>query len=391
MEVSSVETIPVEVPVRGRDEQLGIAPYVTGTSLEDLPEALSFEEALDAETTSLKAARKLLIRLETTDGTVGWGELKVPSMELGQTIIEELIEPELVGRHLNSKEAFVAEFDSFNSRFYVDLTAYLGVVEMAMWDAHGKALGKPVYELIGGAETDEVPVAFCLGLLSPEDSAKHAQQALDAGFSVLKTKGSRYWKTDVRRIKAIHDAVDGELELRLDPNQLWSIEDAVRVGAALEDAGIYIQYLEQPIRIDSAGTMKRLRQRLQTPIAVNEDAYFKRNIYQLGREDAIDAAVIDTIPAGGILGIKRLAGLAREMGISLAHHSNFDLGIKNAAKLHVWTSTPNFNLPIDSVYYALEGDVLNQRLEVSNGRMQLPSDPGLARVNSDRVDQYRID
>jgi L-alanine-DL-glutamate epimerase-like enolase superfamily enzyme len=391
MQVTGVETIPVEVPVKRHGEPYGIAPYVGGNRLRELPDSLSFEEALEANEEATESGKKLLVRLETDEGVTGWGEVKVPTMRTGQTLIEELVEPEVVGRSVWEMEGLVDTFASFSTMYYTDVTSYVGAVEMAMWDALGKHLGKPVHQLVGGKTRDTVPVAFCLGLLTPEESREYARFALEEGFSVLKTKGSRYWRTDVERIEAMHDEVDGRLEFRLDPNQLWQFEDAVRVGAMLEDAGIYLQYMEQPIRVDSFGTLKRLRQRLKTPIAVNEDAYFQRNLSMAASQDAVDAAVVDLVPAHGILGLKRLAGVASDFGISLAHHSNFDLGIKNAAKLHTIATTPAVNLPIDTVYYAYEDYILENPLEIEDGRFVVPDEPGLAAVDESKVEQYRLD
>lgn len=391
MKITGLETIPVEVPVKRQGEPYGIAPYVGGNRLRELPESLSFAEALEANEEATEAGKKLLIKLQTTEDIVGWGELKVPTMRTGRTLIEELIEPEVVGRSVWEMEALVDRFESFSTMYYTDLTSYVGAVEMAMWDALGKHLDRPVHQLIGGKTRDTIPVAFCLGLLSPEESREYAQFALDEGYSVLKTKGSRYWQTDVERIKAMHDEVDGQLEFRLDPNQLWGLEDAVRVGAELEDAGIYLQYLEQPIRIDSFGSLKRLRQRLKTPIAVNEDAYFQHNLSMIAAQDAVDAAVVDLVPARGILGLKRLAGIADDFGISLAHHSNFDLGIKNAAKLHTAATTPAINLPIDTVYNTYEDYLLEDPLKIEDGAFVVPDSPGLAAVDEAKVEEYRID
>jgi len=391
MQITGLETIPVSVPVKRHGEPYGIAPYVGGNRLAGLPDSLSFEEALAANEESTDAGKKLLIKLETDEGINGWGEVKVPTMRTGRVLVEELIKPEVVGRDVSKVEGLVDEFDGFSTMYYTDVTSYIGGVEMAMWDAHGKQLGKPVYELIGGKCRESVEITFCLGLMTPEESREYARFALDEGFSVLKTKGSRYWKADVERIKAMHDDVDGQLEFRIDPNQLWSFENAVRVGSALQDAGVRLQFMEQPIRVDSFGALKTLRQRLTTPIAINEDAYFQRNLAQAAATDAIDAAVVDLVPAKGILGLKRLAGIASEFGVSLTHHTNFDLGIKNAAKLHTIATTPAFNMPIDSVYYAYEDYILENPLEITDGRLVVPDEPGLAAVNEAKVEEYRID
>ena len=391
MQVTRIETIPVEVPVKRHGEEYGVAPYVGGNRLRNLPDSLSFEEALEANEAATEAGKKLLIRLETDEGVTGWGEVKVPTMRVGRTFIEEVVEPEVVGRSIWEMEGLVDAFKSFSSLYYTDVTSYVGAVEMAMWDALGKHLDRPIHQLLGGKTRDTVPVAFCLGLRPADESREYARFALEEGFSVLKTKGSRYWQTDVERVKAMHDEVDGQLEFRLDPNQLWQFEDAVRVGAMLEDAGIYLQYMEQPIRVDSFGSLKRLRQRLKTPIAINEDAYFQRNLSMATAQDAVDAAVVDLVPACGLLGLKRLAGIASDFGISLAHHSSFDLGIKNAAKLHVAATTPAVNLPLDTVYYAYEDYILENPLTIEEGRFAVPDEPGLATVNEEKVEQHRID
>lgn len=391
MEIIDIETVPVEIPVKRRGKKYGIAPYVGGSRLRDLPDSLSFEEALEANQTATEAGKKLLVKLETDEGITGWGEMKVPTMRTDRVLIEELVAPEVVGRSIWEMESVVDAFGSFSTMYYTDVTSYVGGVEMAMWDALGKHLGKPVHQLIGGKCRDSVEVAFCLGLLTAEESREYARFALEQGFSVLKTKASRYWQADVNRVKAMHEEVDGHLEFRVDPNQLWSFEDAVRVGAILEDEGIYLQYMEQPIRIDSFGALKSLRNRLRTPIAINEDAYFLRSLSSAAAMDAIDAAVVDLVPAQGILGLKRLAGIAADFGISLAHHSSFDLGIKNAAKLHTIASLPSFDLPIDTVYYAYEDYLLENPLELENGRMTVPNEPGLATVDEEKVEQYRIE
>jgi len=371
MEIVSVDAIPVEVPVAPLEEEDGLAPYVS-----------NHDEVWSVD--------RMMIRVETADGTIGWGEMLVTlkSPEATQAIIEHVIAPELVGRSITDIQAFVESF-YFP---YVKIDPYIGGVEMALWDAHGKQLGAPVHELLGGKTRDAVPVAYCVGILPPEESAQHAQTALDKGFSALKTKAGPDWHDDVDRLTAMHDAVDGDLEFRLDPNQGWTFEDAVRAVASLENEGVFLQYIEQPVRIESYGTYQQLRSRLRTPIGVNEDTYFRRNLYHLLSEDAIDVGVVDIVPAGGILRTKGLASMAAEAGVSLSHHCGFDLGVKTAAMLHTVSSTPGINLPPDTVYYAWDDYVVENPLPVEDGRIPVPDDPGLGVVVDDaKIEEYRTD
>lgn len=370
MEITDLECIPVAMDVKPRAEPDGLAPYVTNHG-------------------AVETMERMLIRLETSDGVTGWGEMRTTlSAASTATVIEHDLAPELIGREVWEIEAFANAF--FYE--YMDTRTFVGGVEMAMWDALGKYRDAPVHQLLGGKTTDAVEFAYCVGILSPEESRPHARRALEGGYSVLKTKAGRDWRQDVARIVAMHDEAEGALEFRLDPNQGWNFEDAVRVGAMLEDENIYLQYMEQPIRIDSFGTMKRLRSRLKTPIAANEDMYFPRNLLQMGRADAIDVGVVDIIPAGGILGMKRLAGVAGDLGISLSHHCAFDLGIKTAAVVHAVASTPEINLPPDTVYYAWEDDVITEPFTITDGTIAVPDAPGLGiEVDEAKVEQYRVD
>lgn len=370
MRVTGLEAIPVEMAVKPAEEEDGLAPYVTNHG-------------------AVETMERMLIRLDTANGTTGWGEMRTTlSAAATKTILEHDIAPEVVGREVWEIEDFA---DAFFYE-YMDTNTFVGGVEMAMWDAFGKHRDTPVHQLLGGKCEDAVEFAYCVGIMSPEKSRPHARRAMDGGFDILKTKAGRDWQEDVDRIIAMDDEAGGDLEFRLDPNQGWNFEDAVRVGARLEDAGVYLQYMEQPVRIDSFGTMKRLRNRLQTPICANEDTYFQRNLLEMGRQDAIDVGVVDIIPAGGILGMKRQAGTAGDIGISLSHHCAFDLGVKTAAILHAVSTTPEVNLAPDTVYYAWEDDIIADPFTVENGQISVPDDPGLGvTVDESKVEEYRIE
>jgi L-alanine-DL-glutamate epimerase-like enolase superfamily enzyme len=371
MSVTDIEAIPVTMDVQPREEGLGLAPYVSNHD-------------------EVEAVTRMLVRIDTDEDVTGWGEMLVgmQSVRVTKAVMEDVIAPELIGRD-------VAEIRSFIEDFYfpyVKVRPFLGAVETALWDALGKTRGAPVHELLGGKTREEIPIAYCLGILDPDESRTYVRRAYEAGFRTLKTKAGHDWQTDVERLVAMHDEVDGDMEFRIDPNQGWTTEDAVRVAARLETADVYLQYLEQPVRIDSYGTYRRLRQRLHTPIAINEDAYFPRNLSQLVKADAIDVGVVDLVPAGGILRVREQAAVAAAAGISLSHHCGFDLGVKTAAMLHTVASTPAINLAPDSVYYGWDDYILHSPPDAATGSIRVPDEPGLGvEVDVDAVEQYRAD
>lgn len=383
MEITNVEAYAVSVPIVDIDDG-GIAPYVTNHG-------------------RVEKMERMIIRIDTDEGVSGWGEMRVfLSPAATKAVLEDGIAQWVVGRS-------PFELETFRRQIFIEYTnvdMFFAAIETACWDIVGKVLERPVYELLGGwtapAPTERtntptresertVDIAYCLGILSPEASREHAARAYNEGYSVLKTKAGRDWREDVRRIEAMHDEVDGRLDFRVDPNQGWSLDEAVRVAASLEDAGIYLQYMEQPIRVDSHTALARLRERTRQPIGPNEDTYIPRNLRKLIERGALDVAVVDMTPAGGITALRQLAGIAEDAGVPLVHHCAFDLGIRTAAILHAVTGIPGFTLPPDSVYYAWEEDILTDPLSVENGAIAVPDDPGLGiEVDKDSLDEYRI-
>jgi L-alanine-DL-glutamate epimerase-like enolase superfamily enzyme len=229
MEITDIEAIPIAVNVKPLGKDGGIAPYVTNRR-------------------QVETSQRMVIRLETDEGITGWGEMMIEmDPEAMKTLIEREIAPRAIGRSVWEIESFADDF----FYYYVDIDSLAGGIEMAMWDALGKQLGAPLHQLLGGKCDDAIPVSYCVGILDPEESRTYARYALEEGFSVLKTKAGRDWEQDIERIAAMDDEVDGQLEFRIDPNQGWTFEQAVRVGAKLEERGVYVQYLEQPIRIET--------------------------------------------------------------------------------------------------------------------------------------------
>lgn len=388
MQITDVTAFPVEMPLKPIEDG-GCAPYVTNHS-------------------ALSSKQRVLVRVDTDEGVSGWGEVRPL---LSATATAAMIE-DGVGDTVTGKSPF--ELESFRRQVFVEyanMDVYFAPVETACWDIVGKVLDRPVFELLGGwtapvqterkhkrQHTDDadsvapVEVAYCLGIFSPEESARYAERVLGEGYTVLKTKAGRDWREDVDRIVAMHEATDGDLEFRLDPNQGWTLDEAVRVGASLADAGIYLQYMEQPIRVDTHESLAKLRERTPQPIAPNEDCYIPHNIRRMANIGAADVAVVDLTPAGGITGLRQQVGVAEDAGLGVTHHCAFDLGIRTAAILHAVTGIPGFTHPPDSVYYGWDDDVIVDPFTVEDGALSLPDGAGLGvTVDEAKIAEYRVD
>ena len=387
MEITDVSAYAVEVPLRPIEEG-GAAPYVTNHN-------------------ALHSKERILVRVTTDEGYVGWGEVReLLSAEATVDMIEKGVAPLVRGQspfelEKLRRQVFVE---------YVNVDMFFAPIEIACWDIVGKALNRPVYELLGGwtapiqterkhqhhqdeygSTAGAVEFAYCLGVWSPEESADHAETVSDAGYSVLKTKAGPDWREDVERIVAMHEATDGDLEFRLDPNQGWTVDEAVRVGAALENEGIILQYMEQPIRVDNHRELARLRQRTHQPIAPNEDTYLPHNISRLAEAGAADVLVLDMTPAGGIAGLRQQVAIAEDAGLGTTHHCAFDLGVRTAAILHAVSGIPGFTHAPDTVYFGWDADIITDRFEIEDGAIGVPDGPGLGiEVDEERIEEYRI-
>lgn len=385
MQITNVEAIPVNVPLEPIEDG-GAAPYRTNHG-----------ELYDMD--------RILVHVETDEEYDGWGEVRAfLSPEATVAVIEDGVAPLVTGQS-------PFELEKLRRQVFIEYTnanMFFAPVETACWDIVGKVLEKPIYELLGGWTADHqttmkhrdhvdeddgdrrVEFAYALGIFPPEDSRTYALHALEEGYSVLKTKAGTAWRTDVDRLVAMHEEVDGELEFRIDPNQGWTVEDAVRVAAKLQDAGVYVQYIEQPIRVDNHHSLASLRSRTPQPIAANEDTYIPRNLRRMIEVGAIDVGVVDLTPSGGIAGLRHIAQIAEDGGLSLSHHCAFDLGIRTAAILHTVYGTPAINLPSDTAYFGWEGDVITSPFSIEDGHMTVPDGPGLGiEIDYDAIDRYR--
>src|SRR5919199_5695584 len=175
--------------------------------------------------TSAKVA--LLVRLETDNGLVGWGE--TPEDWLTKTYEgtpEDRLRSQVLGRDPFDLEAWYAE----NT-----LGSYLAsAVEMALWDLIGQATRQPLYKLLGGAVRKKVELAACMGIRPYDEAKAIARQYVEMGFGTLKTKAGRDAAEDLEMVRGIRDGVGDKLKLRIDPNMGYTPEVAESLARDLE-------------------------------------------------------------------------------------------------------------------------------------------------------------
>jgi L-alanine-DL-glutamate epimerase-like enolase superfamily enzyme len=358
MKITNLQAVRVRIP-----QKPPIAPY---------------QSRLRAQTSK----ESLIVRLETDSGLIGWGE--TPDDWVNKTYTgtpEEQLRKQVLGRDPFDLEAWYAK----NT-----LGSYLASgVEMAMWDIIGKATGRPLYQLLGGAVRKKIELAACMGIKPYEEAKAIARSYVEMGFSTLKTKAGRDPQEDLEMVRGIRDGVGDKLKLRIDPNQGYAPEVAFPLARDLEK--YHLEYFEQPMPKGLIGEAARLRRHSKTPIALNEAVTTLDVVLQILQLNAAEFLLPDTYQCSGILGVKKVAALAEGAGVPCIFHCSHDLGLKTAAMLHVVASTPAFSLANDCTYYGLEDDIIAPLHRIERGFMAVPEGPGLGvNVDEKKVEKYRV-
>ncbi|MFE9745739.1 glucarate dehydratase family protein [Saccharothrix saharensis] len=268
--------------------------------------------------------------------------------------------------------------------------------EVACWDIRGKALGRPVSDLLGGAVRDAVPYSAYLfykwaghpgaepdgfgEALDPAGIVAQARMLVERhGFGSIKLKGGVYPpEQEIEAIRALREAFPDH-PLRLDPNAAWTPETSLKVAEELDGV---VEYLEDPAPgIDG---MAEVAARAPMPLATNMCVIAFEHIARSVEVGAVQVVLSDHHYWGGLSRSKELAGICRTFGIGLSMHSNSHLGISLAAMTHLAASTPNLNYACDTHYpWNSVDDVITTPFTFVDGAVPVPTAPGLG-VELDR-------
>ena len=340
---------------------------------------ITYTHTMSSATSKASGTSKCIVRLGTDDGVVGLGE--APG---GAETHEEILRAyeALRGQDPFRIEAIVERLPGPHRGLYGPTPTSMSAVEMAVWDIMGKAVGRPVCDLLGGRYRSAVPV--CAPLFTHEDTAADFASATAAaadeaiarwGFGTVKVKAGVYRPgTELGALRALRRKFGDGLGLRVDPNGVWSPEESIRFGQrALE---LDLEWMEDPTW--GIEGMRRVRSTVPIPLATNMCVRNFDEVPVAFRAQAVDVILGDPRIWGGMWPTRKLAALCEGMNMGFGLHSSHELGVATAARLHLAAATAHLSYPIDVTHWFHADDVIEGGpLPIRDGKIAVPTGPGL--------------
>nr|WP_314462115.1 dipeptide epimerase [uncultured Clostridium sp.] len=273
----------------------------------NIPLVTPFKTALR----TVETVNDIVVRITADDGQTGYGEAPPTAVITGETkgsvrcAIEEFIAPGLIGMEIENLDGIMRILH----KSMVKNTSAKAAVDMAVYDLFAKSCGKPLYKVLGGSK-GEIETDLTISVNETEEMVRDSLSAIQQGFGILKIKVGKEGQRDVERIKAIRQAVGPDIKLRIDANQGWTAKDAVRIIRKLEDMGIDMDLVEQPVNAHDFEGMKLVTSQVQTPILADESVFSAMDAIHIIKERAADLINIKLMKTGGIYEALKVCAIA---------------------------------------------------------------------------------
>lgn len=371
MKITRVEAIPVCVPLKkGMTTKTAHGEHVTSPYV--------------------------IVRVHTDAGIVGLGEATVSALWSGENqstcmaVLKEIIGPAVIGRDPRDITAIRRAMD-----MVIKLNPFTkAAVEMAMWDIAGKAVGLPVYQLLGGKVRDRIRIKLVVWARDVAGSRAMAEQHLKLGVTCVKVKTGLDPNGDIARVRAVREVCGPDVPLTIDSNCGWTLQQARHCLHEMADLKLLLA--EQPIGPGDHAAMAELRRDTTIPIMADESIFTLQDAWLLSTHRAVDIFSLYPGKHGGISATADIVAIARSAGIRCTIGSNLELGIGTAAMLHVAAAFPEIDtdaFPADTIgpFYH-EADLITRPLELGPPAALVPDGPGLGvELDEDQLRKWRLD
>ena len=375
------------------------------TQIECIPVSMRFAKPMKMGGGVAECADAVVVKIHTDEGITGICETGDTSpWYMGESQdsimhnINKVFGPQvLLGEDPFNIERIVARMD----RAAKVNNQSKAVIDYALHDIMGKALGVPVYKLLGGLSNEKIPLAFVMSSGTVAEVGEEGRMLVKAGFRGLKLKvGAKSIEEDLEMLGALREAVGKDIKIMTDTNGGWHYFQALQF---LKEATQYNLFLaEQPVPWWDMDGLARLRRKVDVPIFADESAAELNDLFKLLQRDAVDGLFLKVPKAGGIHKSRKWVSIAQAAGLIVMCGCMIDTGLGAAATAHFLAATEwmgkieqeaigplNLYNIHDTVSTPLKDDLAVKVLRYENGFLYPPDGPGLGvELNEDAVKKY---
>ncbi len=264
---------------------------------------------------TVNSVEDIIVEIHTDTGSVGYGEAPPTGVITGDTrgsvtgALKEHIIGSIVGMDIENFEAVMHELD----RCIVKNTSAKAAVDMALYDLYGQLYHAPLYKLLGGYRK-EIVTDITISVNEPEEMARDSIDAVKRGFDTLKIKVGKEPYKDIERMKAIRKAVGYDVKLRADANQGWKPKEAVKILRKMEDEGLDLEFVEQPVEAHDICGLKFVTDNVSIPVLADESVFSPEDALKILQERAADFINIKLMKTGGLHNALKICSIAEIYG-----------------------------------------------------------------------------
>jgi o-succinylbenzoate synthase len=321
---------------------------------------------------TVEAVEDIVVMINTDTGHVGYGEAPATAVITGDThgsIVEAIrnyISPRLIG-------ADVANLNHITQLIQGAMeknTSAKAAVEIAVYDLFGQLYNAPLYRLLGGGDP-VITTDITISVDTIDKMVADSISAVERGFDSLKIKVGKDIGVDIDRVKAIYAAVEGRALLRLDANQGWTAKQAVYALHLLEDAGVLLELVEQPVKAQDLDGMKYVTERVHTPIMADESVFGPTEVVDLIRMRAADIINIKLMKTAGLSNAIRIADICAMYQVECMIGCMLETSISVAAAVHLAVAKSNVITKVDldgpslCAFNPVDGGVIFRESEIT--------------------------
>jgi len=285
---------------------------------------------------TVTSVEDIIVMIKTDSNNVGFGEAPPTGVITGDTkgaivsAIEDHIKKAIIGMNIENFEEIMIKLN----KCIVKNTSAKAAIDMALYDLYGKLYKTPLYKLLGGYR-NELTTDITISVNDPAEMAKDSLNAIGLGYKTLKIKVGTDSSTDIKRLKAIRKIVGGGVSIRIDANQGWKPKEAVLTLRKIEDAGLDIEFVEQPVRAHDIEGLKFVTDNISIPVMADESVFSPMDALKIMQTRAADLINIKLMKTGGIYNALKICSIAEIYGVECMIGCMLEAKISVTAAAHL--------------------------------------------------------